>query len=247
LEEIEEIAKREDLVAAWQAYGEQFTVFVPAQQPAPSTWKPEVEEFDDNGRVNPHYLKHWKFFARTKELLRQRYGKYHILEGPTLLFDCLVRKFQAPIFNRSFQDEHGNPVFYKVNDSHEWYDKAIRMGIFDWHVGFSCRSLSCERVWCKLHRGNPQRNWPCDIYSLIQLFEACVAGKALAAVGKWFQVKLGPFESKGIRERKQILRYAVPKDALYDLLVRYKTIRHQHVEEFMREARAIIERSDMIP
>jgi hypothetical protein len=118
LGEISERTNPEELVAAWHAYGEQFSAFVPAQQPAPSTWKPEVEEFDDKGRVNPQYLKHWKFFARTKELLRQRYGKYHILEGPALIFDCLVRKFQAPIFNNSFQDEHGNPVFYKVDDRH---------------------------------------------------------------------------------------------------------------------------------
>jgi len=206
-----------------------------------------VQEFDEKGRVNPHYIKHWKFFSRTKEFLHRRYAQHHILEGPTLIFDCLVGKFQAPIFKKSFRDEHGNPVFYEVNDSHEWYDKAIRMGVFKWHVGFSCRSLLCERDWCKLHRGNPQRISPCDIYSLIQLFEACVPGKALAAVGKWFDVKLGPFESKGIREKKQILRYAVSKDALYDLLVRYKTLRHQLVKEFMREARALIERSDMVP
>jgi len=44
----------EDLVAAWHAYGEQFTVFVPAQQPAPSSWEPDVPEFDEKGRVNPH-------------------------------------------------------------------------------------------------------------------------------------------------------------------------------------------------
>jgi hypothetical protein len=79
------------------------------------------------------------------------------------------------------------------------------------------------------------------------LDQACLPGKALAAVGKSFNVKLGPFESKGIREKKQILRYAVSKDALDDLLVRYKTLRHQHVEEFMKEARAIIERSEMVP
>lgn len=85
-----------DLPVAWHAYGEQFSVFVRAQQPAPSIWEPEVPEFDGKGRVNPHHLKHWKFFARTKELLRQRYGKFHVLEGPTLLFDCLVRKFQEP-------------------------------------------------------------------------------------------------------------------------------------------------------
>ncbi|MGO9121788.1 MAG: hypothetical protein ACLQPD_29775 [Desulfomonilaceae bacterium] len=63
-------------------------------------------------------LKHWKFFAQTKDFLRERYSKYHILQGPTLAFDCLVRKYQPSIFSKSYQDEHGNPVFYEVNDSY---------------------------------------------------------------------------------------------------------------------------------
>ena len=47
------------------------SVFVPQQQPAPTTWEPDVEEFDDKGRTNPHYVKHWKFFAQTKDFLRR--------------------------------------------------------------------------------------------------------------------------------------------------------------------------------
>ena len=60
--------KLNKLVEAWHAYGAQFTVFVPQQQPAPTTWEPDVEEFDDKGRTNPHYLKHWKFLWQDKRL-----------------------------------------------------------------------------------------------------------------------------------------------------------------------------------
>jgi hypothetical protein len=45
--EVEDI---EDIVAAWHAYGEQFSVFVRAQQPALSTLEPDMPEFDEKGR-----------------------------------------------------------------------------------------------------------------------------------------------------------------------------------------------------
>ncbi len=57
---------RDKLVEAWHTYGAQFSVFVPQQQPTPTTWEPDVEEFDEKGRVNPTYLKHWKFLGPDK-------------------------------------------------------------------------------------------------------------------------------------------------------------------------------------
>jgi len=92
--------KLNKLVEAWHAYGGQFSLFVPQQQPAPTTWEPDVEELDEKGRTNPHYLKHWKFFGKTKDFLRERYAKYHILQGPRLTFDCLVNKYQHRIHGR---------------------------------------------------------------------------------------------------------------------------------------------------
>jgi hypothetical protein len=237
--------KLNKLVEAWQAYGAQFSVFVPQQQPAPTTWEPEVEEFDDKGRTNPHYLKHWKFFARTKDFLRERYAKYHILQGPTLTFDCLVRKFQRRIFNKSYQDEHGNPVFYEVKDSYEWYERAIRMDIFDWQVGFSCRSNLCQRDWCLMHRRNPQKIVPVDIYSLISTFEGISVAVAKSHVAKWFKLKLGELESKGIRPSTRSRR-KVPKKELMALLDRYKNMRVQHVDALMAELKGVIERSDVV-
>jgi hypothetical protein len=150
--------------------GLRFSVFVPAHQPKPDTWDPDVEEFDEKGRVNAHYLKHWKFFVRTKEFLRERYSKYRVLESPSLFFDCLVLKFQNPMHYVRIEGEAG-PDFFPVNDTQEWYERAIRMGIFDWQVGFSCRSVLCQRGWCPMHRGNPNRINPVDIYGLLTVFE----------------------------------------------------------------------------
>ena len=135
-----------ELVKAWHEYGAQFSVFVPQQQPAPTVWDPEVEEFDERDRTDPNYLKHWKFLARTKEFVRERYAKHKILQGPALVFDCLVRKFQPRIFNKSCEGPDGNPIYCEVQDSHEWYEQAIRMDIWEWQVGFACRSNLCEPI-----------------------------------------------------------------------------------------------------
>ncbi|MFH0825208.1 MAG: hypothetical protein V2B18_20850 [Pseudomonadota bacterium] len=39
--------ERSRFVKAWHAYGAEFSVFVPDHQPAPTTWEPHVEEFDE--------------------------------------------------------------------------------------------------------------------------------------------------------------------------------------------------------
>jgi hypothetical protein len=54
------------LIKARHAYGAEFTVFVPQQQPAASTWNPDVEQLDEKGRVNHHYLKHGSSSPRQK-------------------------------------------------------------------------------------------------------------------------------------------------------------------------------------
>jgi hypothetical protein len=237
--------ERNRLLEAWHAYGAQFSAFVPQQQPAPTAWEPDVEEFDEKGRTNPHYLKHWKFLPQTKDFLRERYAKYKILQGPTLIFDCLVRKFQPRIFNKTYRDEHGNPVFYEVNDSYEWYERAIRMDIFEWQVGFACRSNLCQRDWCLLNRRNPKKIIPVDIYSLISIFEGISVAVAKAHVAKWFGMKLGDFESKGIRLSTR-LRRKVPKKEILAVLARYKNVRTQHVTALIGELAGVIQRSDVV-
>lgn len=212
-------AHRTRMVEIWHEYGQTFNSFVPQEQPFPDEWEPEVPETDDKGRLGPQALKHWEQLFPTKELLHQRYADFHILEGPSLDFDCIVPKFQRRMHYRVAEDKHGNPLHMPVQDRYEWYASALRIGIFRSQVGFSCRSMLCERHWCKLHRQYPQRI-PVDIYSLIDLFEACGLAQAVSIVAKWFGVKLQPFESAGAGPVKGY-RYAVPKAAIYDLLGRY--------------------------
>jgi hypothetical protein len=238
--------QRTRMMERWHEYGKTFTVFVPEEQPFPEEWEPVLPGLDEKGRLDPQALKHWEHLFPTKEFLRQRYAEHHILEGPFLRFDCLVPKFHRPMRYRVAEDEHGHPQHVPVRDGHEWYASALRIGIFQWQVGFSCQSLLCERRWCKLHRGNPQRISPVDIYSLIDLFEGCGLAQAVAAVSKWFGAKLQAFESAGTGPVKGY-RYAVPKRAIYDLLARYPNMRHQHVEAFIREAAELIRDCELVP
>jgi hypothetical protein len=218
---------------------------VPQQQPAPTVWDPDVEEFDEKGRVNPHYLKHWKFFAQTRDFLLERYAKYNILQVPALIFDCLIRKFQPRIFNKTRQDQHGNPDFYEVNDTYEWYERAIRMDIFEWQVGFKCRSYICERDWCLLNRRNPKKVVPVDVYSLVSTFEGISVAAAKSQIGEWFGLKLGDFESKGVRPSTR-LRRKVPKKEHMAVLDRYSNMRTQHVRALIEELSGIIKRSEVV-
>ncbi len=239
-------AQRTRMMEIWHEYGRTFNSFVPEEQPFPVEWEPAMPPVDDKGRLSPQVLKHWDQLFPTKDFLRHRYAQHHILEGPSLWFDCLVRKFQRRMRYRVAEDEHGNPQHIEVRDTHEWYDSALRIGIFRSQVGFSCRSLLCERRWCKLHQKNPRRISPVDIYSLVDLFEACGLAQAMSIVGKWFGVKLQAFESAGTVPVKGY-RYAVPKQALYDLMARYPNMRHQHVEAFIREAAQLIRSCPLVP
>jgi len=157
-----------------------------------------------------------------------------------------VPKFQDKMTLKWGQDANGQPISYLVDDSAEWYESALRIGIFEWQVGFSCRSVRCERHWCKLNLKNPDRINPIDIYSLIQVFENCDLGKDLSVVSKGFAVKLLPLVSKGTSTSKRT-RYRVPKQVIYDLLDRYRNMRVQHVDPLIREAREIIQACSLVP
>jgi hypothetical protein len=238
--------QRDIMLKAWHEYGKNFSAFPPEEQPFPDIWEPEIPGPDEKGRLHLDALKHWEYLFPNKDFLHQRYAKYHVLEGPSLWFDCLVPKRQRRIRHRKGEDQEGQPVFLDVKDSHEWYDSSLRIGIFKWQVGFSCRSVLCQRKWCKLHRDNPHRINPADIYSLVDLFEGCGFGQAISIVSKWFGVKIQPFDSKGT-EQVQGYRYSVSKEAVYELLSRYADMRHQHVESFVKEAVELIKGSEVVP
>lgn len=235
---------RDEFVKAWHEYGLRFSVFVPDHQPKPDTWEPDVSESYQKDRTNPHYLKHWKFLARTKGFLRERYAKYNVLEGPTLFFDCLVRKYQNPMRYVQVEQESG-PDFFPVDDRKAWYEKAIRMGIWDWQVGLSCRSILCQRSWCLMHRGNPHRINPVDIYGLLTVFERIPAVTAKDQVGKWFGMKLGDLESSG-KKKSVTLRRKVSKQTVYELLKKYGNMRSHQVKELIGHLHALVIGSELV-
>ena len=101
-----------ELLRAWHEYGKNFSAFVPEEQPFPEIWEPEIPEPDDKGRVHMQALKHWQHLFPTRDFLRDRYAQFHILEGPSLRFDCLVPKFQKRMYYRVAEDQHGNPSAY---------------------------------------------------------------------------------------------------------------------------------------
>lgn len=232
---------RDEFVRAWHEHGLRFSVFVPDHQPKPDTWEPDVEEFDEKGRTNPHYLKHWKFLSQTKDFLRHRYAKHKILIGPTLFFDCLVPKFQDRMTYVRIEAPSG-PDFFEVKDTHSWYEKAIRVGIFDWQIGFSCRSLLCQRGWCPMHRGNPDRINPVDIYGLLTVFERIPAASAKTQVGKWFGVTLGDLKASGAKT-KTVYRRKVPKQEFFELLKEFENMRVHQVKELIGRLDGLIRRS----
>jgi len=239
-------AQKEILAKRWHQYGERFSVIVKDEQPYPSVWDPELPSNDEKGRLSPQKLKHWRHLFKTKEFLRHRYGQYHILDTPSLYFDCLVPRFHKRIYQVWGRDAQDQPIPYPVNDTHEWYEGAIRLGIFEWQVGFSCCSFLCERHWCSLHRKNPKRINPVDIYGLISEFERITLLKAKAAVAKWFGVQLGDLKAKGVRDTRRPRR-KVPKKALTDLLAKYHNMRRQHVEPLILELRILINSCPVVP
>jgi hypothetical protein len=245
--EAPEMATKKNLLAKrWHEYGERFSVIVPEEQPYPTVWDHELTVTDEKGRLSPQRLKHWRYLFQTKELLRQRYGSHHILETPSLFFDCLVPRFQKRIYQVWALSFDGQPEAYPVKDTHEWYDGAIRLGIFEWQVGFSCCSFLCERHWCSLHRKHPKRLNPVDIYGLISEFEGMPLLKAKEAVGRWFGVQLGDLTAKGVRDTRKPRR-KVPKKAIKDLLAKYRSMRRQHVEPFISELRTLLNGCPVVP
>jgi len=142
-------------------------------------------------------------------------------------------------------ESESGPDFYEAKENQDWYEKAIRMGIFDWQVGFSCRSVLCQRNWCLMHKGNPHRMNHVDIYGLLTVFEKIPAATAKTHVGKWFKVKLGELESTGARKGNR-LRRKVSKKAFQALMKEYAVVRTQHVKELTGRLHTLITGSPLV-
>lgn len=235
----EEQDKRAELLRLWHEYGKTYNVFVPSEQPNPHDWDRPLPSPDDRGTLDPQALKHWRYLEKTRDFLRQRYSEHGILADPALIFDCLVPKFQKPLdIPPEKRKQYKLP---RTGDPPEWYAKALRMSITSrGEVGFVCRSEECQRTRCKLNLRNEKKISPCDLYSLIQIFHGYRSvAKAMSIVAEEFG-KLGKFEAHGIETKPKIVRYAVPKHEIRDLIARYSAMRRQHVPRLVSEATELI-------
>ena len=241
----EEQDKRAELLRLWHEYGKAYNVFVPAEQPDPHDWDRPLPQPDDKGTLDPQALKHWRYFEKTRDFLRQRYSDHGILAGPALTFDCLVPMFQKPL--NIPPEKRKQYKLPKKGDPPEWYEKALRMIITSQgEVGFVCTSEECQRTKCKLNLRNEKRLSPCDLYSLIQIFHGHRSvAKALAIVAEEFG-KLGKFAAHGIEEKPKIIRYAVPKHEIHALIARYSQMRRQHIPKLLSGATELIRSCDQV-
>jgi hypothetical protein len=237
---------RDKLVEAWKRYGETYNVFVPAEQPTPKGegWDRPMPEPSESGTLDPQLMKHWRFFAATRNFLRQRYADHGTLQGPALTFDCLVPKYQKPM--KGSESKKGKRK--KKDDPEEWYAGAVRMLMTDdGEVGFTCRSRECFRTQCKLNLQNPKRKSPVDIFSLIQIFHGYRSvAKATTIVAEAFEIRIGKFEFKDVEKKPLIKRYAVPKWAINDLIQRFSDMRQQEVRSLVDEAVDLIGTSQVL-
>ncbi len=149
--------QRAELLRLWHEYGKAYNVFVPPEQPDPHEWDRPLTPPDDKGTLDPQALKHWRYFEKTRDFLRQRYSDHGILAGPALTFDCLVPKFQKPLDIPA--DKRKQYKLPRKGDPPEWYSKALRMLITSQgEVGFICHSEECQRT--KVQAQPAQREAP---------------------------------------------------------------------------------------
>ena len=74
--------QRAELLRLWHEYGKAYNVFVPAEQPDPHDWDRLLPHADEKGTLDPQALKHWRYFERTRDFLRQRYAEHDLLPAP---------------------------------------------------------------------------------------------------------------------------------------------------------------------
>jgi hypothetical protein len=211
------LERRKWMLNLWREdYGKRFSVFEPEDQPAPEldSWNPDMWEPydpkpDDRGDFDPQVIRHVRWFERTKEFLQDRYG---LSVGPDLFFDCRAMKCQG----RLTED-----IAYEKERL--WYIRALRIGTFLFNgklgVGFSCRSLGCQRKRCPLNlkdRDREDRLNRVDLYQLLQIFEgegSIPLALAMAEVSQWFGLPLHGFGQA---------HYAVSKQSVYRQIKRYQ-------------------------
>jgi hypothetical protein len=205
------------MLRLWQEYGERFAVFHPDEQPLPSTevWRPDMyepynPEPDEKRSFDPQVIRHLRWWADTKEFLRQRFG---LQVSSDYFLDCLAGKYQG-----RFSEE------IDEKEERRWYMRALRMGAFMYDgkvgVGFSCRSRRCQRIKCPLNlqrtKTDLKRLNRVDLFELLQIFygeEGMPLSKAVREVAAVFGVSLHDFG---------LPHYSIPKEAFVRLLNNYR-------------------------
>jgi hypothetical protein len=81
---------------------------------------------------------------------------------------------------------------------------------------------------------------------LIQIFHGHRSVATAKAIISAEFGKLGKFEAHGVEEKPKIVRYAVPKGRLFDLIRRYRNMRRQHVAQPITEAEGLIRGSETV-
>jgi hypothetical protein len=156
------LERRKWMLRLWREdFGDKFSVFDPEDQPAPEleSWQPDMWESydpkpDDKGDFDPRVRHHIRWFAEAKQYLGAR---FQIQVGPDLYFDCKTMHCQG-----RFSEE----IAYQKE--RPWYIGTLRIGVFLFNgklgVGFSCRSLACQRNRCPLNLKNRNRLNRVDLY-----------------------------------------------------------------------------------
>ena len=215
-----------------RAYGQEFRVFDPDDQPNVFTEAEERYPPARGGRVNPRQMKNWRHLPRILQLLRDRYG---LFRSGRLITDC-------PLFILKPRE----------GDDPKEFRKASQVIVAKGLVWFKCRREHfCGRKGCPT-RGKGLL----DIYDLICWLD----GKgdpnhARKVLAEYFDVELANFpkESGSPAQRKEVgdektdwLRYAVPKEVL-EKLFRLPTSGRGAPQRFAAKAIEIIRGAPEVP
>jgi hypothetical protein len=215
-----------------RAYGKEFLVFDPDDQP--NVFAEDELRFPParGGKVNPKQMKNWRHLPRMLQLLRDRYG---LFKSGRLMTDC-------PLFILKPR---------KFDDAKE-YRKAFQVIVAKGLISFRCRrAYFCGRKSCLA-----QIKGRLDIYDLICWLD----GKrdlnhARRIVEDHFRVELANFpkvvsssaqRKEGGEEKADWSRYSVPKEAL-ERLFRLPTSGRGAPQRFVAKAVEVITGAAEVP
>lgn len=208
-----------------RAYGREFLVFDPEDQP--NVFAEAEERFPParGCRVNPKQMKNWRHLPRMLQLLRERYG---LFTSSALMSDC-------PLF----------VVKPREGDEPKEFRKAFQVKVSKGLVWFKCRrGHFCERKGCPAHK-KPLL----DIYDLICWLDGNRdLNHARQVIAEHFDVELAnfpKFEDRALKgkasenEETQWLRHSVPKESL-NMLFRLPSSGRGAPQRFVAKAVEII-------